>query len=147
MIRQANQNIKETLKEHINFFTVIKGILFSYLITILIFLVFAFILTYANFPQKFITPVVVSTTIVSILIAGAIVSRSLKTRGWLNGGVVGLIYILLLYTSSSIVLKDFSINRYMISMLLIGLLSGSIGGILGINIKTRSRRKIHYSKK
>jgi len=43
--------------------------------------------------------------------------------------------MLILYLVSSIVYREFAINSYVLILLGIGILSGSIGGILGINLK------------
>ena len=147
MFKEASQNIKETINDRSNITKIIKGIIFSYIITIPIFIIFAFILTYTDFPEKFITPAVVIVTITSILMAGSIASKSLKSRGWLNGGIVGLIYMLVLYLLSSILFNNFSLDRQVISMIFIGFLSGSIGGIIGINAKKSSRPRTRSIKK
>lgn len=138
MIRQATQTAKSTFLEHVSFMSVIKGIAVSYIVTIPTFILFAFILTFTDFPEKFISPAVIITTIISILVAGSTATRNVKNKGWLNGSVVGLAYMLVLYFLSSIVFWNFTISRQIITMLIIGVLTGSIGGIIGINYK-RSR--------
>ena len=143
MIKQATQGMKAVTNEHIGLLTLIKGIIVSYIITIPAFIIFAFILTYTSFPEKFISPAVIITTIVSILTAGSAVTKNLKNKGWLNGSIVGLVYMAALYIASSIIFRDFSINRYVVTMMMVGIITGSIGGIVGINLKrgTHSGRK------
>jgi putative membrane protein (TIGR04086 family) len=53
----------------------------------------------------------------------------------MNGAVVGLIYMLILYALSSIVYGSFPINRHVVIMFVIGAITGAIGGIIGINMK------------
>jgi len=65
-----------------------------------------------------------------------------KSKGWLNGAIVGFIYMLILYLVSSIVYREFAINSYVLILLGIGILSGSIGGILGINLKDNKDSKV-----
>jgi len=141
-MKQINTAAKSTLNEGISLIVIIKAIIFSYIITIPIFLVFAFILAYTNFPEKFIVPVVVITTIISVLIAGSSVTRNAKSKGWLNGGIVGFVYIAILYIISSIVFDNFIIDKYVITMTVIGTLTGAIGGILGINVKSGSKSRV-----
>jgi putative membrane protein (TIGR04086 family) len=144
MEKQANQGLTNTIKEKLNFRSLIKGILVSYIITIPAFIIFSFILTYTDFPEKFIRTVVLITTIMSVMVAGAVAIRNVKSRGWLNGAFVGFIYIFVLYVLSSLVFKDFSIDKNVISMTAIGIFSGAIGGIIGINIQANanSRRRV-----
>jgi putative membrane protein (TIGR04086 family) len=128
-----------------NLIVIIRAIIFSYIVTIPIFIIFALILAYTNFPEKLIVPVVVVTTIISVLTAAFSVTRKAETRGWLNGGIVGFIYMFILYILSSIVYDNFTINKYVLTMVLIGVLTGAIGGMLGINSKlsyrSRTRRR------
>lgn len=141
MYKQANQSA--AVNEAIKPLAIGRGIVISYLVTIPTFIVFSLILTYTDFPEKLISPAVVITTVISIFTAGSSVTRSVKSRGWLNGGVVGLIYMIVLYFFSSLVLGSFGIDRYALTMILIGVLTGAIGGIVGVNMKTgrpRSKR-------
>ena len=59
----------------------------------------------------------------------------LKKQGMLNGGIVGFIYILSIYIISSIWLSNFSIDLESIIMIIVSIITGMIGGIIGINIK------------
>lgn len=141
-MNQTGQNTKTVLSDHITISSILKGILVSYLVTVPTFIIFALILTYTDFPERLISPTVVITTMISVLIAGSFTTRGVKSKGWLNGGAVGLIYMLVLYLVSSLVFNDFKINNYVISMCLIGVFTGSIGGIIGINIKRPSYKKV-----
>ena len=137
MLKQSGQ----ALNERISLITVSKGIMLSYVITIPAFIIFAFILSYTRFPEKFIMTAVVATTVISIIVAASMVTRNAKSKGWLNGGMVGFIYMLLLYIISSVVLDNYRVDRYVITMTVIGVLTVAIGGIIGINFKKGSRIK------
>ncbi len=141
MLGQSTAATKPAVSEGSNLFSITKGIIVSYIITIPAFIVFALVLSYTDFPEKYLPAVVLITTIMSIFVAGSTTTKHIKSRGWLNGGAVGLVYILVLYVLSSIVYKDFTINRQIISMALIGLLTGSIGGIVGINMRSSSQAR------
>ena len=141
MPRISNQNVKTTINESLSPISVLKGILAAYIITIPAFMLFALILANTDFPQRLISPAVLVTTIISVLTAGSVSTKGLKNRGWLNGSIVGLIYMLILYIFSSLIYKNFVIDKYVITMTVIGVLTGAIGGIIGINIKTGSKYK------
>jgi putative membrane protein (TIGR04086 family) len=146
MIKESAQNLKSNLNERLNIVRITKGILLSYIITIPLFLIFSFILTYSDFPEKYVSPIVIVVTIASILLAGAFSTRGMKSKGWLNGGLVGFIYIFVLYLFSSIVSSNFGIDKRVLSMFMIGILAGSIGGIIGINLKHKAKKKIKIRK-
>lgn len=134
---------KEKTAENLTIFSVIKGLVVAYLVSIPAFLLFALILTNTDFPEKYKSIAVIITTIVSIFAAGMTATRGSRSRGWLNGGVVGFIYMLVLYLLSSIIYRNFSIDRYVVTMAIIGILTGAVGGITGINIKTGSIHQRH----
>ncbi|MDD2503591.1 MAG: TIGR04086 family membrane protein [Clostridia bacterium] len=129
----ANFNVKSTEKESLKISLLLKGLLASVIITVLAFILLSLILANTNFPQRLITPSVVVTTIISVLTAGSVSTRGIRNKGWLNGSIVGLVYMILLYLISSLVYNNFSIDRYVITMAAIGIMAGAIGGILGIN--------------
>lgn len=133
MSKNVNQNAKPEGYEGMSLLSLLKGLLASYIITIPAFMLFALILTNLDFPQKLMTPVVVIITVISVLTAGSVSTRGVRSRGWLNGSIVGLVYMLVLYLFSSILCKNFTIDRYVITMTIIGVLAGAIGGIMSIN--------------
>jgi len=141
MINQSSQ-IKATLNDHISFRGVVKGIIVSYLITVPAFMIFALILNNSDYSEKYISPVVFITTIIGIILAGSTATRGVKNKGWLNGSIVGVIYMFVLYLAGGVVFQDFTVDRHIITMFFIGILSGAIGGIIGINFKRSSRSRI-----
>lgn len=137
MTAKTNQGQGDNLK----FTTLLKGLIMSYVVTIPAFMLFALILANMNFPQRLITPAVVVITIISVITAGIVATKEVKDKGWLNGGIVGFIYMLILYIVSSIAYKSFTIDKYVITMTVIGILAGAIGGIAGINTRRTSKYK------
>ncbi|HEX9059899.1 MAG TPA: TIGR04086 family membrane protein [Clostridia bacterium] len=139
-MKQIVQEVK-SFNDNINFFTFLKGLLVSYIVTIPFFILFAFILTFTDFPENFIKPTVLISTIVSILIGGVFVSKKARSQGWLNGAISGVLYMILLYLIGSIVLGNFDINSHVLSMLAVGAVAGAAGGVFGINLRSRSRNR------
>lgn len=141
MNSETGQNIKSVFSERFNLFTIARGIFMAYVVTLPMFLIFAYILTYTNYPQKLISPVVIIITIISIFVAGSSVSKYIRSRGWLNGGIVGFIYMMVLYVVSSLVFGSFSMNGHVVMVFVIGVLTGMIGGIIGVNFKKTAKYK------
>ena len=142
MPAKKSTSTKQEEYDKLNLLLILKGLLASYLITIPAFMLFAFILANVDFPQRLVTPAVVVITVVSVLTAGAVATSGVRSRGWLNGGIVGLIYMIILYWFSSILFRNFTVDRNVLTMTVIGVLSGAIGGIMSIN--TRQRPKYKY---
>ena len=62
-------------------------------------------------------------------------TSSIKKNGILNGGIIGLTYMLLIYLTSSILNSGFMLNIYSIFMIIIGIAAGMVGGIVGVNLR------------
>lgn len=114
---------------------ILKGLIISCIITFLLLFIFAVVLTYTNIDENTIGPVVIAITGVSILAGSSMTTSSIKRNGILNGGIIGLAYILFIYLASSITGSGFSLNIYSAIMILIGIIAGMIGGVVGVNLK------------
>jgi len=111
------------------------GIAIAYLITFIVFIVYALLLTYTEITEKNIPLVVMITVVFSVAIAGFNAARGADKKGWLWGMGAGLIYsaIMLLIGISAVPVFSFGAKTIMIIVLSIA--SGGLGGIVGINAK------------
>jgi putative membrane protein (TIGR04086 family) len=71
---------------------------------------------------------------VSITTGSIYAGKKINEKGWVNGGLVGILYYMILVILSIILLKTFSIDLFSITKLFIAFITGVIGGIIGINI-------------
>ena len=110
-----------------------KGLLISFIMTILILLIFSIILTFTNISEKTIVTVIIISTAISILIGSSISNIRIKKNGILNGALIGGGYILILYLLSSILNARFNLNIQSIIMISVGVVFGILGGIIGVN--------------
>ncbi len=117
-----------------NLIRIIKGSGIALGITILSLFIFAILLTYTNIQESTMIPVVIIITAVSILIGSSLSTLRIKKNGLLNGALVGVIYILLIYIISSLTGSGFSLNIMSIIMLVSSIIAGMIGGIIGVNL-------------
>ncbi len=122
--------------------TIMKSVLMAYVMTLIIFLIFSIVLTYTDFPESTIPTIVVVATIISIIFGAMRVSRRTKCKGWLNGSIVGVLYMIILYIISILAFKGFTIDRYVLYMLFLGLVTGAFGGIVGVNLKSNRKYKV-----
>ena len=124
-----------------NIVTVLKAVLFCYLLVMPLFILLAGILTFTDFPEKLLMPGVIIAVIVSVLIGSMSITLRHKEKGWILGSVTGIIYVFILYLVSSMVYNNYSMTRYTITLFVIGILAGSIGSILGLNTSMSLKRK------
>lgn len=131
---EMNKSLIAGEKMNKNVIKVIKGSLFSIIISIIFLLIYASLLTYTNISETTMTPVVITISGISILIGSSISSFKIKKQGMLNGALVGLIYMLFIYILSSILITGFMVDTNSIIMIAVGMVAGMIGGIIGVNL-------------
>jgi len=118
-----------------NVLTILKGTMISIILTLILLFAFATVLTYTTVAENTIPAVIIVITAISLLIGSSVVGRKARKNGMLNGGIIGGIYLLLIYVISSIVGGNFSIGFKSFIMIIVGILFGILGGIVGVNAK------------
>ena len=122
-------------KSNSNIIKIIKGSAIAIVLSLVFLTIYAAILSFTSVAETTMVPVVLVLTGISILIGSSMSSISIKKQGIINGGLVGLIYVLFLYIVSSIAGIGFGLNMNAIIMLIVGIITGMIGGVIGVNIK------------
>lgn len=130
-------NEKINLDSAVGVMAIVKYIGLSYLMTFIIFAILALMLCFTEFPESMIGSAVVVTTIISIMFGGTCIARRARSKGWLNGSLIGLFYMFILFLLSSITTTGFKVDKYVLIMMLVGIAAGAVGGVVGINLKRR----------
>lgn len=110
-----------------------KAVLISVSFTVLVFAVFSLLLTTTELSERMIPAVVLVTMIISVIIAGFLMTRNTGSKGMLKGAGCGLCYVVILYFIAALASQDFAVNTYVLIMLGVGVIAGAFGGILGVN--------------
>ena len=95
-----------------------KGTIIAIAISIVSILIFSWLLVKTNIKEESINTIIIIISGVSLLIGTSISSIKLKKYGIINGIVISVIYMIILYLASSFVNNDFSINSKTIYMLI-----------------------------
>ena len=114
---------------------VVKGSVIAIVLTLILLSIYAVLLSTTDISETTMVPVVLVITGISILIGSSMSTVSIKNKGMINGFLVGLIYIIALYIVSSLMLVGFELNFNSILMMLVGAVTGMIGGVIGVNLK------------
>ena len=112
---------------------IMKGVGISLLATIIGLIIFSILLTFTEISEQTINPVIIVITAISILIGSSIGNIKIKKNGLLNGALIGVFYMVIVYLISSILNWDFSLNITSIIFIIVGILFGVLGGIIGVN--------------
>lgn len=114
---------------------IIKGTILGLILTIVLIFIFSIILTYTKLSEVLI-PFINSVIMILGISSGAVfISRKVDSKGWLSGGLVGVLYFLIIFILGILFIKDFTIDKYSLIKGLIAIVTGCIGGMIGINIK------------
>ena len=114
---------------------ILKSLALSFIFTLVLVLIVSILLTYTSL-QEFRIPLLNTIImIVSITVGSIYIAVKVGEKGWLNGGIVGVFYFLILVLLNYLFVKPFILDVYSISKLFISLITGTIGGMIGINIK------------
>lgn len=132
-MKNAISNTKNTTK-YSSTIIIFKGIVVSFALTLISLFILALVLTYTNVQDTIVPLATIIITAISILIGSSISTIKIKRNGIINGGIVGVIYILTIYLTSSIVEVGFTLSLKSVIMIIIGIMSGIIGGIVGVNL-------------
>lgn len=123
------------INENKTIINILKGVGISLISTLIMLIIFSIILTYTNIQESTINPVIMIITAISILIGSSFGNTKIKKNGLINGGIIGAIYIIIIYFISSILNWRFSLNIQSIIMIITAVVFGVLGGIIGVNRK------------
>ncbi len=117
------------------FWCLLKGLVVSCIITLGLILIVAIILTYTTLKESNILLLNTIIMVISIATGAIYLTMKIGEKGWLNGGIIGATYYLIILLLGISVLKNYSFGMYTASKFIISLVTGVIGGMIGINLK------------
>lgn len=113
---------------------IFRGILVSFCLLLIGSIIIGSIITFINFNEHIVQKILIIFNYVSILVGAFFTGYNVQKKGWLNGSLVGLAHMLLIVLVSTFWL-NISFNTGITIMLVVGLLTGLIGGMFGINCR------------
>ncbi|MCD7904219.1 MAG: TIGR04086 family membrane protein [Clostridiales bacterium] len=113
---------------------VMLSVLGAYLVTAVIFIIYAALLTYTGLTEKYMQTVITVTAGLSVTIGGFACGRAVKKRGIVWGVLTGLMYGVIMIITGNITTPDFSLGSKTALILLVSLCGGGLGGVWGINL-------------
>lgn len=114
---------------------VLKGSLISLSISLVLVLVFAFLLKFTNIPESIIYPVNQVIKGVSVFAGVFIGLKKSRQLGLASGLIIGLVYTILAFLIFSVLSGSFSMDLTFLTDIIFGGVIGAICGIICVNIK------------
>ncbi|MNP80802.1 hypothetical protein D3C76_1789990 [compost metagenome] len=75
------------------------------------------------------------TVMIAVLVGSILVSRKMKSRGIVYGAVFGILFCLLIYLFTVLTYRGFFVSDTLLIYFGTSLLSGIVGGVIGVNIQ------------
>lgn len=111
-----------------------KGLLIAFILSIIFIIIISVLLRFTNLRESKVSLLNNIAMILCIVIASVYTSIKVKENGWLNGGLIGFFYYLIIIFLNLIFLRTIDTNILMLTKLVLATFTGIIGGIIGINI-------------
>lgn len=112
----------------------LKGIFLAFIITIVLITIFSLLIMFTNIKESKIPLLNNIAMIISIAISSIYVAFKIKENGWIQGGLVGVGYCVILLLLNIIFIKPIQIDLLSGTRLVLATITGIIGGMIGINL-------------
>ncbi len=113
---------------------IIAGVLLASLITLLLATLLALLLMVVDLNQDLVGGLLMLFNYLAIFVGGFFCGKRIRRQGWLNGGMMGIAYMVLLLFLGRILLP-LQLSSMIILRLMTGFISGGLGGMAGVNLK------------
>ena len=120
-----------------NMITMLKAVTFGLLTTTVVLLLFSFVMCKKDVPFVLLNPFSAGLLMLGSFLSGYLAARRIRERGMLVGALCGLIIFFLLMLASF--MSRFDVGLAALIKLVISLVSGAIGGIIGVNAKLKRK--------
>ncbi|MGO5066042.1 TIGR04086 family membrane protein [Clostridium sporogenes] len=113
---------------------IVQGILRAVILTVIMLLLFAVVLTFTDVSEKISSIIYLLITILSIMYGTIYSVRKINKKGWLIGLVISIIYMIIIYIISIVSGNTLTFGTDRFIRILLALILGMLSGMLGINI-------------
>jgi len=112
-----------------------SGTLIAFAITCTVLIGYAMLITYSTFTGENIPLVVTLTCLVSVIVSGFDSAKGAPSKGWFWGIIAGAIYAVILVSIGVWVNRSFIIDTRTLTLIILSIAGGGLGGVLGINLR------------
>ncbi|NLM44078.1 MAG: TIGR04086 family membrane protein [Clostridiales bacterium] len=112
----------------------IKSLFLALIISFACIIIYSIILSFTSVSDNTMSIITQAITMVSIVAAALYCGKKVKSKGWLYGMIVGILFVLLMIPISMMWGQTPVFDRYFAAKIIMGSLVGLIGGVIGVNI-------------
>jgi len=118
---------------------ILSGVLVGYGISCIGFIACALALKYTAMSEGSIPMLVTVICFISAVVAGFDSAKGAEGKGWLRGIIAGSVYAVILLIIGLWFTAGFRLDTRSVTLVLLSVASGGLGGIIGINFKRQPR--------
>ena len=120
-------------KKKLNYIALLKGIVFSVFFSFVLILIITCICYWGNISEKLLGLMLFVTSALSVFMSSLFMTRKIERAGLIYGTLNGLGYFFVILVAAICFSGKFTPSTQSITMLIGSILSGALGGIIGIN--------------
>ena len=124
----------EILKNKIKLVYWLKGLVLAFAITFILIFIISLFLRFTSLREGKLPLLNSIVMLLSIVIASIYLAIKVKEKGWINGAMLGLGYYLIITLLNFLVMRSVSLDLIIGAKLFMAIITGSIGGMIGINL-------------
>lgn len=113
---------------------IIKGVLFSLIITIILVFILSVIMTFMDISVQARNISNVIITCISVFLGTVYASRSINRKGWLTGVMVAIGYVFCLFLIYAVFNQQIEFSIRDVYRAILAVIVGALSGMLGVNI-------------
>ncbi|MFS1513841.1 TIGR04086 family membrane protein [Chengkuizengella sp. SCS-71B] len=118
-----------------SFSPMLSGIFYAFVALAILTLITSIILKFSSMKESSLDTYVYFIHGLSLLIGGFISGRGKGTRGWYYGGLLGIMYSILILMISFLGFDSLILTTKSMMFIALSFLLGAVGGIFGVNFK------------
>ena len=134
---KASYKSDNVLKQRLK--SLLRGFIFSFTLTVPIAVILSVAMAVTDFPEEYMSPAVLITVALSIVLSGIITTAPEENLGWVGGSLAGLFYMLVITVVRWCLESRVYIDKDIITLLLCGALLGTISGMAGLSLGQKIR--------
>ncbi|NLK95509.1 MAG: TIGR04086 family membrane protein [Clostridiales bacterium] len=113
---------------------ILKGLLISIIITFAFLLVLSLIMVIFDLPEDKYNFIFGLISIIALVIGSVISAKYNEKKGFITGGVLGILFFIFIFLLSSIINGDMSFDTSDVIRFFMYFFVGTVSGILGVNM-------------
>ena len=117
----------------LNLKSLLKSLSIALITSIILIAALSCILVFTALPESTTGVAIILVIILSNIIGGIALSKKIRAGGMTSGAISGILYAIALYLIGALFYNKVDINLGTLAILLTSVLSGALGGIVGVN--------------